>query len=177
MPNAPSFRDTALCAQAHWFIYATSNPSLESFRDDYFKMMLMSMIPPDKAPQKKLILTIPKLKLVVEAEFACFVCFLRNMLQKTLEESHGNRCCQFIHDGCTLDNKLKYQAFGLQFTHEKYQTNHVVALTFERVLSSTSENVGRLTEQVVKEITGVDFGDLCRCSVQDAAAKSVARYL
>ena len=122
-------------------------------------------------------LTIHKLKLVIEAEFSCFSRLLRDMLQKKLEESYGNRYYQFVHNGCTLGNKSKYQGFGPQFTHERYQKNHIAALDFERVLSSTSENIGRLVKQVVKEITGVDFRDLCGYSIEDTVAKNVALYL
>ena len=64
LPTA-SYKDTALCAQAHWFIYLSANPSFEVFRDNHFKTMLRAMIPNGRDPP---ILTIPNLKDFVAAE-------------------------------------------------------------------------------------------------------------
>ena len=34
--NCLTYKDRALCAQAHWFIYAPSSPSIEIFHDPGF---------------------------------------------------------------------------------------------------------------------------------------------
>ena len=177
LSTTATYRDRIICAQAHWFIYSSTSPTLEIFRDKYFKAMLMSVIPPTNNHPKNIVLSIPMLKLVIAAEWECFVHVLKNLIRKKSLEAQGNTFCQFIHDGCTLGNKSKYQAFGIQFVDSRYYNNHVVALTFERVLTSNAQSVADLAKLVVKDITGFDFGNLCGCSVQDSAAKSVARHL
>lgn len=177
MPSAPTYLDCIICTQVHWFIYSSTTPSLEVFRDDYFKSMLLAMVPPQEKIPKHPVLTIPKLKLLIDAEWECFCWLITSMLSQKYKESKGNAFAQFIHDGCTLKSKSKYQAFGLQFTDSRYQCNHVVALSFKRAFSSTGINVAIMARNVVKEITNHNFSDICGCSVQDSAAKSIARHL
>ena len=78
--------------------------------------MLLSMIPPTEVSPKNMVLTIPKLKIVIDAEYECFVCLLHDMLRIKRHEAEGNRFCQFIHDGGILSNKHKNQAFELQLS-------------------------------------------------------------
>jgi len=74
-----------------------------------------------------------------------------------------------------LGNKSKYQAFGLQFTDAKFQCNHVVALGFKKVRDSTTDTVSALGETLIKNRTNFNFHQIVSSSVQDAAAKSVAK--
>lgn len=177
MSCAPNYSDRIVCSQAHWFIYSSAVPSLSIFRDEYFKTMLLSMIPPQEKPPKYPVMTIPKLKIMIEGEYDCFCKMLRNTIGSKFKEGKGNPFLQFINDGCTLGNKSKYQAFGLQFTDSSFQCNHVIAIAFKRALSSTSDSVALMAREVVNELTGFDFNDVCGASVQDAAAKGVARAL
>ena len=127
---APNYCDKVVCSQAHWFIYSSSIPSLSIFRDEYFKTMLLAMVPPQEKPPKYPVMTIPKLKIMIEGEYDCFLKILSNAVATKFKEGKGNPFLQFINDGCTLTNKSKYQAFGLQFTDSSFQRNHVVAITF-----------------------------------------------
>ena len=108
-PCAPNYIDRIICAQAHWFIYSSATPSLAIFCDEYFKSMLLSLIPPNEKWLKYPVMTIPKLKIMIEGEYACFCKIVRNVIAtKFREEEKGNPFLQFIHDGCTLSNKSKY---------------------------------------------------------------------
>ena len=62
-----SYHDRIICAQAHWFIYSLTSPTLEIFRYPYFKSMLMSIVPLGTNTPKNVALTIPLLKKVIEA--------------------------------------------------------------------------------------------------------------
>ena len=138
--------------------------------------MMMSLVPPGLYTPKNVALTFPLLKQMITAEWHFFVVVLKKNVKKIVE-AKGNNFCQLIHDRCTLGKKSKYQALGLQFVDSMYYFNHVIALTFERVLSFTSQNVAGLAKDVVKSMTGFEFGNICSCSIQDSAAKSVARHL
>ena len=92
-----------------------------------------------------------------------------------VQESKGNAFFQIIHDGVTLGNKSKYQAFGIQFTNRKLHCNHVVAPGFQRVRKSTTDTVSNLGKELVKDRTNFDLKQIEGCAVQDSAAKSVAR--
>jgi len=139
--------------------------------------MLLAMVPPQEKAPKYPVMTIPKLKIMIKGEYDCFCKLLWNAVTTKFKEGKGNPFLQFINDSCTLANKSKYQAFGLQFTDSSFQCNHVVAIAFKRALSSTSESVATMAREVVQEITGFDFNEVCGASVQDAAARSVARLL
>ena len=122
-------------------------------------------------------LTISKLKIVIDAEYEYFVCLLHDMLRIKCHEAEGNNFHQFIHDRCTLSNKHKYQAFGLKFTDSCYQTNHVFAILFGRIWSSTNQSVNLMVRKDFQAVTGWDFDNIYGSSVQDATAKGVARFL
>ena len=139
--------------------------------------MLLAMVPPQEKLPKYPVMTIPKLKLMIEGEYECFRKILKSTIATKFKEGLGNPFLQFINDGCTLGNKSKYQAFGLQFTDSSFQCNHVVAIAFKRAISSTSNDVAEMAREVVNELTGFDFNDICGALVQDAAAKSIARIL
>ena len=68
MPSAPTYSDRIICTQVYWFIYFLTTPSLEVFRYDYLKSMLLAMVPPQEKIPKNPVLTIPKLKLSIDAK-------------------------------------------------------------------------------------------------------------
>ena len=78
-----------------------------------------------------------------------------------VEESKGNAFCQILHDGVTLGNKSKYQAFGLQFTNAKFECNHVVALGFKKVRDSTTHTVSALGKHSLKIVQILISSKLC----------------
>ena len=176
-----SYRNKALCAQAHsFFLYSESSSiPLPMFADLLFKEMLEAMIPPSCVMEAKHPLILNRFE---AAEYANseFELFYKTSLNKELApmvaESKGNAFCRILHDGFTLGNKSKYQAFGLQFTNAKFQCNHIVALRgFKKVIrDSRTETVSSLGETLIKNRTNFDFKQIVSSSVQDAAAKSVA---
>ena len=78
------------------------------------------------------------------SEFELFKKSLKKEFAPMLAESKGNAFCQILHDGVTLGNKSKYQAFRLQFTNAKCHCNHVVALGFKKVRDSRTGTVSSL---------------------------------
>ena len=77
----------------------------------------------------------------------------------------------------TLDNKSKYQAFGMQFTDNCFRCNHVVALSFRKVASSTADDVTTLAREVTVDMIGKQFDDLFGLAIQGGAATKVAKDL
>ena len=71
------------------------------------------MVHPQEKIPKHPVLTIPKLKLLIDAEWECFCQLITSMLSQKYKESKENAFAQFIHDKCTFKNKSKYQALGL----------------------------------------------------------------
>ena len=176
MLNPQSYRDRALCAQAHFFLYSKSSIPLSMFKEPLFKEMLEAMIPPQCTMEAKNppILNRFGATEYANSEFELFKTSLNKELAPMVAESKGNAFCQILHDGVTLGNKSKYQAFGLQFTNAKFHCNHVVALGFKKVRNSTTDTVSSLGENLIKDRTNFNFKEIVSSSVQDAAAKSVA---
>ena len=65
-------------------------------------------------------LTINHLKARVNAECNAFVKAVKNVVMDHHKEVHQNTFCQFMHDGATLLNKDKHQAFGIQFSDTQF---------------------------------------------------------
>ena len=146
------------------------------FLDPFFKEMLEAMIPPQCTMEAKNppILNSFGATEYANSEFELFKKSLNKELAPMVAESKGNAFCQILHDGVTLGNKSKYQAFGLQFTNAKFHCNHGVALGLKKVRDSRTGTVSRLGEDLIKDRTNVNFKQIVSSSVQDAAAKSVA---
>lgn len=169
--------DTVLCAQAVFFVHNPSSQALSIFDCKYFRNMLAAMANNTTANGKLPILDRKQLKRYVEEEYVCFKNRISTQLSIQVEESKGNQFCQLLDDGVTLENKSKYQSFGLQFTDRTFKCNHVVAIAFRRCKDNTGEDSSTLTRTVVKEVTGFQTDEIVGSAVQDGAAKSVARLL
>lgn len=65
----------------------------------------------------------------------------------------SNTFCQFLHDGCTLKNKIKCQSFGIQFAQRKLRCNHVIVLRFKKVANSRANSVPNSINTVVHDMT------------------------
>ena len=72
MTSSPTYLDCTIYTQVNWFIYSTGIFSLEVFCDDYFKLMLLAMVPQQKKTPKYPVLTISTLKLSINTEWECF---------------------------------------------------------------------------------------------------------
>ena len=116
--NPDGYRNRALSAQAHFFLYSKSSIPLTVFDDPLFKDMLRAMIPPNCSAElnNPPILNRYGVSEYISSEFDVMRSSLNKELAPIVEESRGNQFCQMIHDGITLGNKSKYQSFGLQFT-------------------------------------------------------------
>jgi len=169
--DTQSYHNRALCAQSHFFLYSKSSIPIAMFEDPLFKNMLEAMIPPSCIIDKPPILNRFGAANYAASEFNLFKTCIHNELKPMLEESKGNTFCQLIHDGVTLSNKSKYQAFGIQFTNRKFRCNHVVALGFRKVANSTTVTVAELGRELVKDRTQFELQEIIACSVQDGAAK------
>ena len=175
MIDTQSYHDRALCAQAHFFLCSKSSIPISMFDNPLFKEMLKAMMPATCQVDKPPLLNKFGALQHATSEFELFKSCLHKELEPMVLESKGNAFCQIIHDGVTLSNKSKHQAFGVQFTNRKFHCNHVVALGFQKVKDSTTDTVSNLGQELVKDRTNFDFKQIIACAVQDSAAKSVAK--
>ena len=76
------------------------------------------------------VLLLYKLKQYACAEFKIFILFLKVMIELKIEQGYGNPFVQSIHDGVTLDNHKKYQAFWLQMVDPNWLCNLVICIGF-----------------------------------------------
>ena len=53
-----------------------------------------------------------------------------------------------MHDGATLLNKDKYQAFGMKFTDNQFRHNNAIVLCFRKHLTHKADEVAQLVEEV-----------------------------
>ena len=93
------------------------------------------------------------------------------------EEANQNCFCQFVHDGATLLNKDKYQAFGMQFTDNQFRHNNETSLCFRKPLTHEADMVAQLVQDISNEMFETNFQNIFSCSVQDLAASAVAKEL
>ena len=82
-----------------------------------------------------------------------------------------------MHDGTTLKNKDEHQSMGVQFADKECEHDDVIALSFRKLESHTSDEIAELGQEVINETFGVEFTDLFSYSVQDLAASAVAKEL
>ena len=144
MIDTQSYHNRALCAQSHLFLYSKSFVPVSIFNDPLFKEILKAMIPLSFKVDKPPLLNIFSALQYTTLEFEVFKSCLNKELEPMVQESKGNTFFQIIHDGVTLGNKSRYQAFGIQFTNRKFHCNHVVALGFKKVRNSTTDTVSNL---------------------------------
>ena len=173
-----SWRDTALCKQALWFIYSRTRPPASNFRCGWFKSMLASMIPVDhQYSGKPPLLGFRMLKRFVNAEYERMIHELQSLIRIKKEQSMGNKFGQLIHDGCTLKNGVKVQSIGLQFVDPNFTANHIVTLCCRVCKESTGKKVADFIKCASIQVAGQDLSDICDVSIQDRAALSVANEL
>ncbi len=117
------------------------------------------------------VLTIKSLANWVRAEFDIFKLFLKTILDGKVAQSKENRFTQAVHDGGTLTNKRKYQAFGIQFVDPQWRMNHVICLGFERCSVGTDAAVAIQFRDTLLRNSGHQFENIVCSVMQDRAAK------
>jgi hypothetical protein len=117
------------------------------------------------------ILTVQSLAKWVRAEFEIFKVFLKIILDEKVAQAKGNQFAQAVHDGGTLTNKRKYQAFGLQFIDPQWRKNLVICLGFERCSDGTDAAVATQFHDTLFRHFGHRFADIVSTVIQDRCAK------
>ena len=173
---------SALSAQACWYVYASLQVSKRSFEDPFFVDMMKAQVKAGKlatthrqvhAP----ILKARHLKAFVRAEFEVFLLFFKHLLREKWDQVMGNPFAQILHDGGTLDNHKKYQALGLQFIDPLWRENFVVCFGLTQLSSSTTDDVASTIKSVLLARSGFQCDDLVGAGISDRAARSVQRIL
>eukprot|EP00966_Prymnesium_polylepis_P175418 4059513-Prymnesium_polylepis.1 len=145
-----------LSSQAMWYTYAKMHVSKSAFEDTYYKNM-------HTQAGGTALLTAAQLSSWVDAEFKVFCRFIKFMLSRKMAQAQGNAFAQFLHDGGTLKNHKKYQAFGIQFVDPDWEHNWVICFGFPRSSRNKDEQVAELAKAEFKKLTGIEF-DSVFCS-------------
>ena len=186
---AMSTKDQALTAQAEFFVFGNTAVSFNTFENEYWKEMLTAQYQfgvnvaqhQHGAQHQKTgnpaLLSIDQLKKFITAEFDMMIIHIKYLLALKVEQSCGNTFAQAIHDGGTLTNKKKYQAFGCQFMDPQWDRNFVVAIGFVATADSTAETVANAFSTTFEVRFDFDFNTIFGSSIQDRAALSVSNAL
>ena len=169
----------ALSSQAHWYVYAQMHVSKSAFSDpsfiDMMRRQALSMLRPGAcSPEKAPVLKVKQLKRYVRAEFDVFLIFLKGILEMKVEQSKGNAFAQLLHDGGTLKNHKKYQAFGMQLIDPSWKANLVICFGFPHTTSSKDKDVSALIDKTFKSRTGYSADVVFGSAISDRAAKGVS---
>ena len=173
-----------LMVQAQWYVYSEQRIAKRSFQDPYFQKMLRVMSGTADAP----VLKPSYLKEYVRAEFDVFASFLRHLVKQKQEQALGNgRWAQLLHDGGTLDNHQKYQAFGMQMIDPEWRQNHVICVGFPQLSSGKDKDVAETLQISFDKIFGCSSAspemkaltpsDIFGSAISDRAAKGVSTQL
>ena len=123
---------------------------MSTFRENEFKDMLQALVNISaynksiKAP----VLTLLMLKRYIFAKYEIFRKHAKDLILKARSKGSGNPFAQYIQDATTLDNKVKYLAVGLQAVDPEWLENHVIAIAFKEILSSTGQACKEVIENV-----------------------------
>ena len=182
-------KDQALTAQAEFFCFGNMAVSFMTFENEYWKEMLNAQyqLGVNVAQQQHgghhqkmgnaALLSIDQLKKFITAEFDIMNIYIKYLLALKVEQSYGNTFAQAIHDGGTLTNKKKYQAFGCQFMDPQWDRNFVIALGFVNLPDSITDTVASAFSDTFQDRYEFDFNKIFGSSVQDRAALSVSDAL
>ena len=121
-----SKHELALTFQARWIIYSRSKVRKSELMSDVFRDMLRAIGTKDTP-----ILGRKSLVYYLNGEFNSFLKFLAALLKKCVIKAMGNTFVQYLHDGATLDNHLKYQGVAIQVIDPDWKCNHVVAIALK----------------------------------------------
>ena len=184
-----STKDQALTAQAEFFSFGNMAVSFATFENEYWKEMLTAQFTygVNVAQHQHgghhvktgtaALLSIDQLKKFITAEFDIMNIYIKYLLALKVEQSCGNTFAQAIHDGGSLTNKKKYQAFGCQFMDPQWERNFVVALGFVALPDSITETVAKAFSDTFQQRYEFSFNMIFGSSVQDRAALFVSDAL
>jgi len=178
--GSATYEHIALHAQCHYFLYAQTASPFSQFADKHFRNMLKSMIPvgPGYMMIKKApVLTIAKLKQYINAEYALFIENLRELLIPLVKQSAGRPFATLLHDAVMLANKMKFLSIALQVIDDEWQMNHVIALSFGRIISNSASHLVAKIKKVLYDLTNYTVDQIIATSMQDIAALKVAKDL
>ena len=174
---AMSTKDQALTAQAQFFVFGNMAVSFSTFENKYWKEMHAAQHQYGGKMGNVALLSIDQLKKYITAEYDIMIIHIKYLLALKVEQAFGNTFAQAIHDGGTLTNKKKYQAFGCQFMDPLWDRNFVVALGFVSLPDSSTETVANAFSKTFEERYSFNFGKVFGSAVQDRAALSVSDAL
>ena len=80
-----------------------------------------------------------------------------------------------MHDGATLLNKDKHQAFGMQLIDTKSRHNDAIALSLRKIFSNKADKVAGLAEEACNECFKLCFTHMFSSSAQDIAASAASK--
>lgn len=123
-----SKHDLALTFQCRYIIYSRSQVRKSELESPLFREMVRAIGTKDTPIIGKV-----SLELFIKAEFKIFVKYLRKLVWLAREMALGNPFAQWLHDGATLKNHIKYQAIGIQFVDPEWPRNIRVALALKCV--------------------------------------------
>lgn len=156
------------------------SPPFSTFSDPKFKDMLKPIIPnmPGYMKVKNVpILNRQKLIKYIELEWLLFCEFFCEMLEPLVKKSGGCSFVFLLHDAVTLANKLKFLSVGLQFIDADWNSNHVIAISFGKIVSSATSHIAPHLKNVVHDVTSYDFEKIICTAMQDCGALKVAQVL
>ena len=142
-----SYKYRHFSSQAHFFIHSPSYQTFRTFRDE-------SLVANDEHcywGNEFASLKIPHLNAYLNSEHRAFKKMVKQEVLDHYEEANQNCFCQFVHDGTTLMNKEKYQAFAMQFADNKFQHNNAIEFYFRTPSSHKADKVAKTVEEVCHE--------------------------
>jgi len=169
-PMLMTYDQSALTAQASWYVYSSMKISKTEFESQRFRTMLQRSNRGDNTA----CLSRQQLILWVRAEFSVFLIYLKEIIAECFELSLGNPFAQALHDGGTLENKQKFQVFGLQFIAPDFESNIVVMVGLIPFSDGEDEAVASLLTKVTEERTRLPLSSMVASVMQDRATKGVA---
>ena len=182
-PSQLSREDRQLAAQTQCLIYCKQVLSKQTLRDPYYVNMLQvqgtcrSRHTDGSFGQSGAVLTIGGFFDRTRAEFAVFQRYFSKVIDYQMEKAGGNAFGQILHDGGTLDNHIKHQAFGLQFVDPRWNQNFVICLGLTPLKDGTAPAVADLLRRELKDTYKYDPAKIIAASMQDGAAVAVAKEL
>ena len=118
-PVMMTYEQSALTAQASWYVYSRMHVSKREFESQRFKTMLHRTNKSDGT----VCLGVQQLVKWTRAEFGVNLIFIKEIIQEMFELALGNPFAQILHDGGTLANKKKYQVLAIQFISPEFDKN------------------------------------------------------
>ena len=107
--------------------------------------------------KKPPVLNAKKLREYCDAELALFKQNLHEILKPMVGNSCGRPFAMIMHDVVTLSNKAKFNSIGIQFIDPHWDSNHVVALGFGKIMTSATASLAEQLKEIVQEITRFPF--------------------